>query len=298
DPAADWKKLLAGHSFTEVEKAFRLVETFALGPGFVHVSPRTTDLALQLLQKFLALCPKRDASGKVTLPAKALSDPDRVLARLDSYITAYGARAMLYETWTSNPSLFELLLRLFDRSEFLAEVAIRTPDLVDELELSGFLRRRKTAGQILADLRHGRHDADQRLWLPRYHKAELMRIGLRDILGLSDFEQNLAELSALADACLQYALEIVMRKNKLKTAPFVIIGLGKLGGGELNYGSDLDITFVADSREKSLPALQRLAAEIMELLSSPTEFGVAFVTDARLRPDGEQGLLVNTVDAS
>ncbi|TMP98197.1 MAG: bifunctional [glutamate--ammonia ligase]-adenylyl-L-tyrosine phosphorylase/[glutamate--ammonia-ligase] adenylyltransferase, partial [Verrucomicrobia bacterium] len=294
---AEWSRLLSDHSFKDPARSLRLVETFARGPGYVHVSPRTTDLAAQLLARLFALCPKKDSGGKVTLPPNALSDPDRVLARLDSYIAAYGARAMLYETWASNPSLFELLLRLFDRSEFLAEVAIRTPDLVDELELSGFLRRRKTAAQILADLRHGRHDEDQRLWLRRYHKAELMRIGLRDILGLSDFEQNLAELSALADACLQYALEVVMRKNKLKTAPFAIIGLGKLGGGELNYGSDLDITYVADSREKSLAALQRLAAEIMELLSSPTEFGVAFVTDARLRPDGEKGLLVNTVDA-
>ena len=143
--------------------------------------------------------------------------------------------------------------------------------------MSGFLRRRKTAGEILEDLRHGRGDDDQRLWLRRYHRAELMRIGLRDILGLADFEQNLAELSALADACLQYALEVVMRKNKLSAPPFVVIGLGKLGGAELNYGSDLDITFVADSRTKDLPPLQRLAAQLMELLSSPTELGIAFV---------------------
>src|SRR6185369_7524114 len=86
--------------------------------------------------------------------AQLLSDPDRVLARLDSFIAAYGSRAMLYETWTSNPSLFELLLLLFDRSEFLAEAAIATPDLVDELVLSGLLRRRKTAAEILKDLQH------------------------------------------------------------------------------------------------------------------------------------------------
>src|SRR5206468_763144 len=252
------------------------------GPGYVHVSPRTADLARQVLPRLFALCPTKDSSGKVTLPAKALSDPDRVLARLDSYLTAYGARAMLYETWTSNPSLFELVLLLFDRSEFLAEVAIRTPDLVDELELSGRLRRRKTAEELLNDLRQGRDDEDQRLWLRRYHQAELMRLGLRDILGLADFEQNFAELSALADACLQYALEVILRKNKFQSAPFAIIGLGKLGGAELNYGSDLDIIFVADARTKQLPALQRLAAEIMELLSSASERGVAFVTDARL----------------
>src|SRR5206468_5741232 len=141
------------------------------------------------------------------------------------------------------------------RSEFLAETAIRTPDLVDELELSGRLRRRKSAEEILKDLRHGLNDQDQKLWLRRYHEAELMRVGLRDILGLADFEQNLVELSALADACLQYALEVALRKHKFKSPPFVIVGLGKLGGAELNYGSDLDIIFVAVSKTKNLSAL-------------------------------------------
>ncbi|HEY0549573.1 MAG TPA: hypothetical protein VGF13_08225, partial [Verrucomicrobiae bacterium] len=130
------------------------------------------------------------------------------------------------------------------------------------------------------------------------HQSELMRIGLRDILGLADYEQNFEELSALAEACLQYALEVVMRKHKIKAPPFAIIAWGKLGGAELNYGSDLDITFVAPDRVRDLSKLQKLAAELMELLSSPTELGVAFETDARLRPDGEKGLLVNTIEAS
>jgi glutamate-ammonia-ligase adenylyltransferase len=124
-----------------------------------------------------------------------------------------------------------------------------------------------------------------------------MRIGLRDILGLADFEQNLVELSALADACLQYALEVALRRRRLKTAPLAIIGLGKLGGAELNYGSDLDIVFVARDGVRNLPALQRVAVEVKDLLGSRTELGVAFAVDVRLRPDGEKGLLVNTLGA-
>ncbi len=307
---SEWKKILADHAFKDVDTSFRLLETFAHGPGYVHVSPRTVELALQLIPKLLALCPKqqpqienqksvvRIGDSALRTPHSAfLSDPDRVLARLDTFVTAYGARAVLYEIWAGNPSLFTLLLLLFDRSEFLAEAAIRTPDLVDELEQSGRLRRRKTAAEILADLRHGHDDEDQRLWLRRYHQAELMRIGLRDILGLADFEQNLTELSALADACLQYALEVALRKYKWKRAPFVIVGLGKLGGAELNYGSDLDIIFVAGSKIKNLPGAQKLAVEVLDLLSSHTGMGAAFATDARLRPDGEKGLLVNTLPA-
>jgi [glutamine synthetase] adenylyltransferase / [glutamine synthetase]-adenylyl-L-tyrosine phosphorylase len=291
----EWKKLLAAHSFRDPETAFRLLKEFAEGPGYVHISPRTTELARQLIVKFLALCPGHSAFR--TPHSAILSDPDRVVTRLDSYLEAYGSHAALLEMWHSNPQAFELMLLLFDRSEFLAEAAIRTPDLIDDFVAGGRLRQRKMAPEILKDLRHGHADADQFLWLRRYHEAELMRLGLRDILGLADFEQNLAELSALADACLQYALEAVMRQHKIKTPPFVIIGLGKLGGCEIDYGSDLDLLFVTDAPAKELPKLQRLAVGVMELLSRRTEQGIVFHTDARLRPDGEKGLLVNTLAA-
>jgi len=204
---------------------------------------------------------------------------------------------MLYETWISTPSLFTLLILLFDRSEFLAETAIRTPDLVETLVLGGQLRRQKDRGQILDELRHGAEEGNQLAWIRRYHEAEFMRLGLRDILGLTDLEENLRELSGLADACLEYALQAAMREQGLKTPPFAIIGFGKLGGSELTYGSDLDVTFVARARIKSLPALQKIATRVLELLSSQTEYGVAFTTDARLRPDGNKGLLVNTLQA-
>lgn len=318
DDLERWKNILAVHSFRDPAHVTKLFKEFALGPGFGHVSQRTTELAMQLIPRILSLCSSRrevahssslrttkSKSARATRtdgagdkePKTTLSDPDRVVARLDSFVSAYGARATLYEMWSSNPSLFELMLLLFDRSEFLAEVAIRIPDLVDDLVLSGHLRKRKNAEVILRELEHGVADEDQRLWLRRYHRSELMRIGLRDILGLADYEQNFEELTALADACLQYALQIVMRKHKLKTPPFAVIGFGKLGGAELNYGSDLDITFVAPADTKNLPRLQSLAVELMDLLSSQTEMGVAFETDARLRPDGEKGLLVNILPA-
>lgn len=329
---SEWEALLAAHSFREPATAFRVFKEFAEGPGDVHVSPRTAELARELIPKFLALCPGRKTEGgsrtaearsqkpegrgqkaalertgsdfrpptsgvRVPTSDLRLSDPDRVLTRLASFISAYAARVPLLELWTGNPALFELMLRLFDRSEFLAEIAIRTPDLIDDVVAGERLRQRKTAGQILDELRFGREDADQFLWLRRYHETELMRLGLRDILGLADFEQNLAELSALADACLQYALEVVMRKNKIKKPPLVIIGLGKLGGCGIDYGSDLDLLFVTDAKAKDLPKLQRLAVGIMELMSHRTEQGIVFHIDARLRPDGEKGLLVNTLGA-
>jgi glutamate-ammonia-ligase adenylyltransferase len=269
------------------------------------VPARTERAGRRLLARLLEMCPRRDtlaerraAAGPDGNPrAKWLSDPDRVLARLDHFVGVYGARALLFETWMAQPTLFELLLLLFDRSEFLAATALRTPDLLDDLEQSGRLRESKTAARTLAELRQGAADADQRLWIRRYHEAEFMRVGLRDILGLADPEQHRRELTALAEACLQYALEVALRRHRLKTCPLAVIGLGKLGGGELTYGSDLDVVFVADDRVRNLPGLQRVAVTVLDLISSPTERGVAFRLDARLRPDGEKGLLVNSLRA-
>lgn len=319
-----WKTFLVEHQFRDVDKALRTLQEFVEGPGYVHVSPRTADLARKLLQRLFMLCPQSQPCGETLTsrglaPAAArpdaspagavaanlallperqvLSDPDRVVTRLDSFISAYGARATLFEIWNSNPSLFDLLVLLFDRSEFLAEVAIRTPDLIDEQVASGRIRRRRTAAETLADLRHGLNDEDQHAWLRRYHQAEQMRVGLRDILGLADPEQYLTELSALADACLQYALESVMRRQGLKIAPFAILGLGKLGGAEIDYGSDLDVLFVTDARPRELPRFQKVAVDLMDLVSRRTEHGVVFQMDARLRPDGDKGLLVNSLAA-
>jgi glutamate-ammonia-ligase adenylyltransferase len=304
-----WEQLLAAHSFREPETAFCLFKEFAEGPGDVHVSPRTAELARELILKFLALCPEKESTAQSPQSRASrqsaignrrleiLSDPDRVLTRLASFISAYAARVPLLELWNANPPLFELMLLLFDRSEFLAEMAIRTPDLIDDVVAGGRLRQRKTAEQILKELRRGSGNADQFLWLRRYHETELMRLGLRDILGLADFEQNLVELSALADACLQYALEVVLRKHRIKNPPLAVIGLGKLGGREIDYGSDLDILFVTEAKAKELSKLQRLAVEVMELMSRRTEQGIVFHTDTRLRPDGEKGLLVNTIGA-
>ncbi|MCU0771202.1 MAG: bifunctional [glutamate--ammonia ligase]-adenylyl-L-tyrosine phosphorylase/[glutamate--ammonia-ligase] adenylyltransferase [Verrucomicrobia bacterium] len=293
-----WKQLLAEHLFRDPVKAVRVLREFVEGPGYVHTSPRTISLARQLVPKLFAYCRRQDErweGDRITRPV--LSDPDRVLVRLDSFIATYGARATLFELWARYPLVFEALMLLFDRSEFLAELAIRTPDIVDDLVVSGRLRQKRSAPDVLRDLQHGIRDADQHGWIRTYQQAELMRLGCRDILEIVGPQQALEGLSDLADACLQYALAVVMRRHRLKEPPFALLGLGKLGGRELNYGSDLDILFVADDRTRNRPKLQKMAAELMDLLSGRTELGIAFVTDARLRPDGETGMLVNTLSA-
>ncbi|MBL9140142.1 MAG: bifunctional [glutamate--ammonia ligase]-adenylyl-L-tyrosine phosphorylase/[glutamate--ammonia-ligase] adenylyltransferase [Verrucomicrobiales bacterium] len=293
DQEHGWSEVLRQRGFRDPDKATRLCRVLVEGPGFGHVSRRTSELGRQLLQRLIDLCPGGDsAHGRLML-----SDPDRVLARLDSYISAYGTRSSLYELWTARPNVFEHIVKLFDRSEFLAELAIAQPDLVDELEAGAHIQRQKDATQTLADLRHGVKDADQHLWLRRYFQTEFMRLGLRDILGLVEPDAANLELTGLAEACVQYALEVVARRHRLREPPFAAIALGKFGGAELVYGSDLDLIFVAPDSTKNLPRLQKMAREVLDLLSSRTPQGMVFEIDTRLRPDGEKGMLVNLLRA-
>ena len=236
-----WLEILSYCGFREPETAFKLVKTFVNGPGYVHVSKRTVELGGKLLPRFLRLCPSHARLMPIGEQScfrsnlRTLSDPDRVLARLDSFIQNYGGRQGLFERWYSTPIMFDLFLLLFDRSEYLAEVAIKTPELIEEILEREQLRRLKSAREMLRDLEYGFADEDQYAWIRRYHRAELMRIVLRDLLGLSDFAQNQDEINALGEACVQYAMKVVMKKFRLKRPPFAIIGLGKFGGCELTY---------------------------------------------------------------
>lgn len=291
--AQAWIGILRQRGFRDPEKALRLFRVLVEGPGFGHVSRRTWELGRQLVGRLIDLCPPANPAPQEFV----LSDPDRVLARLDSYIAAYGTRSSLYELWTARPNVFEHIVKLFDRSEFLAELAIAHPDLVDELEAGAHLQRQKDATRTLADLRHGLEDEDQHLWIRRYFQTEFMRLGLRDILGYVEPEEANVELTALAEACVQYALEVVARRHRHREPPFAVIALGKFGGAELVYGSDLDLILVAPDTTRSLSRLQPMVREVLDLLSSRTPQGSVFEIDTRLRPDGEKGLLVNTLRA-
>jgi glutamate-ammonia-ligase adenylyltransferase len=297
----EWKSFLVRSGFKDPDTAYRLVKVFVQGPGYVHVSLRTLELGWKLLPRLFRLCPSeyrlRFSGEQQCFKAnlRTLSDPDRVLARLDSFIQNYGGRQSLFETWFSSPFTFDLLLLLFDRSEYLAEVAIKTPGLVDEIMEGEQLRRVKEAREMLRDLEYGLEDEDQHGWIRRYHRVELMRIAMRDLVGMSDFAQNQAEINSLGEACVEYALRVVMKKFRLKKPPFAIIGMGKLGGRELTYGSDLDILFVCTPHWKGENKVQRMAFMLIDLLWAKTPLGSAYKTDSRLRPDGEKGALVSTL---
>ncbi|WP_419930288.1 bifunctional [glutamine synthetase] adenylyltransferase/[glutamine synthetase]-adenylyl-L-tyrosine phosphorylase [Candidatus Poriferisocius sp.] len=125
--------------------------------------------------------------------------------------------------------------------------------------------------------------------LRRWKRRQLLRIALRDLLGEADLATVGRELSLLADACFVRALEIAD-----EGPPLAVIGMGKLGGNELNYASDVDIVFV---HEGDSAAAARRARKVLEILTAFTPEGQVYRVDIELRPEGGAGALSRTPEA-
>ena len=125
--------------------------------------------------------------------------------------------------------------------------------------------------------------------LRRWKRRQLLRIALRDLLGEADLPTVGRELSLLADACFVRALEIAD-----EGPPLAIIGMGKLGGNELNYASDVDIVF---AHEGDSAAAARRARKVLEILTAFSSEGQVYRVDIELRPEGGAGALSRTPEA-
>jgi len=125
--------------------------------------------------------------------------------------------------------------------------------------------------------------------LRRRKRRALVRIAARDLLGIADLAATGLELAALAEACLGVALEIAD-----PDVTMTVIAMGKLGGRELNYSSDVDVMFVHDGAGGEA---ERAARSLLRTMSEQTADGIVFRTDADLRPEGRNGALSRALDA-
>ena len=132
-------------------------------------------------------------------------------------------------------------------------------------------------------------DSDGARALRRWKRREYLRIAARDLLGISALPAVGRELAALAEVCLGTALGLVDPQTR-----FAIIGMGKLGGSELNYASDVDVLFVHDG---AVEEADRIARAVLATMTTPSADGIVFRTDADLRPEGRSGALSRNLDA-
>ncbi len=246
------------------------------------------------------------------------------LLNLEKVTGSLGAKTVLWELFSFNPPSLKLYVDLCAWSQFLSELLVNNPGMIDELLDSLVLNRPRSADELrreLTDLCRGASDLEP--ILHSFQDKELLRIGVRDILGKDCIRETTAELSDLAETILvelaarqagplekRFGLPYLTEGERAgRRSRFVVLALGKLGGRELNYHSDLDLMLIyeGDGRTGPPPDATRfdryestdnfhyfteLAQRMIRAASYLGPMGRLYQIDMRLRPTGKSGSLV------
>lgn len=232
-------------------------------------------------------------------------NPDAVLARLPDI---FGTRlhAALMQRLSTSPRLMRVLLRTLAVSAPLSRLLARQSGLEATL-LHGMRTKRVSLMPVARSLRAELADDDEEAALTRMRRVQgrvTLSVGLSFLAGRMGVTQTGLNLSVLADALLQRALELAHAKvadrhGHLAGGRFSVLALGSLGGRELGFFRDLDLLFVYDGEgetdgRRALSAAEwagKLGQQVMWILSAPLAEGPCYEVDPRLRPSGNQGPL-------
>jgi glutamate-ammonia-ligase adenylyltransferase len=233
-------------------------------------------------------------------------DADATLKRFLDLVETVSRRAAYLALLDEHPAVLARIAQLFDASSWAAEYLNRHPIVLDELlDAQSLLSApdwRAFAQDLRSQLAVRQGDEERQMdWLREAHHAQVFRLLAQDLSGLLTVEQLADHLSDLADAVLQVTLELCwaqLRGRHRSDPRFAVVAYGKLGGKELGYASDLDLIFLYDDPDDGAQEVYaRLAQRIGRWLTARTAAGVLFEIDLRLRPQGESGLLVSSIDA-
>ncbi|TMA60545.1 MAG: bifunctional [glutamate--ammonia ligase]-adenylyl-L-tyrosine phosphorylase/[glutamate--ammonia-ligase] adenylyltransferase, partial [Deltaproteobacteria bacterium] len=288
--------------FRELTESYRHLQLLHDGPPHSPASPKRRKI-------LYALAPV------LFREVARAADPDHALAAMASLIASIGARSSFLSLLRENPSTLRTLINLFGTSAYLSQIFLRHPELLDSLVRTDLVRVHKDRATLQAELAARLAEVEEfedRLdILRRYRTEEFLRIGINDSNGLLDVTQVSRQLTGLAEACLTGAYDTaraaLLRQLGLTTIPgrLVIVGMGKLGAGELNYNSDLDLIFIYDSANGTEPGGQisaqefftKLVQRLISVLQVQTREGYVYKIDTRLRPSGRSGSLVSSLAA-
>jgi glutamate-ammonia-ligase adenylyltransferase len=238
-----------------------------------------------------------------------LPDADGALGRLERFVRAGGAVALSTALRKPDGRAVESLLWALGGSPFLAEQVIHHPEWAEWLTRPRVLARPRRARDVAAEVRGAIERAPEaaRDALRLARRRELLHVAVRDLLRVSSVTETLSALSAVADGLVEVAMDVASREVSEPRSPvlprtsgFVVLGLGKLGGGELNFSSDIDLVYAYRPRVDGTSDLQAqaLAQHITSVLGETTHEGHVYRVDLRLRPEGRVGSLTHSLEAA
>lgn len=247
------------------------------------------------------------------------ADPDQALREWERYLEAGNSRVQMFDFLARVPHVLQLLCVLFGNSPAMAETLIRDPMVLYWIEEERVLQLPPAFKRLHVTLNESLDLAstyERKLdVLRRFHRREMLRIGARDLFHVSSVQETVQSLTCLAEIVIHAAYQLVNKKIRKKygmfcqqspkwvtsETGFVVLGMGKLGGRELNYSSDVDLIYLyapgpqkiqVTKEQISLDVFfQLLARELTRVLSMATSQGCLFRVDLRLRPEGAVGPL-------
>jgi glutamate-ammonia-ligase adenylyltransferase len=241
----------------------------------------------------------------------ATPDPDSTLNNLQRVTASLGGKAVLYELFSFTPASLKLYVDLCSTSPYLCAILVNNPGMIDELLDTLVLDQRRTPDELrveLAELLRGANDLDP--ILHSFQDKELLRVGVRDVLGKDDLRETTAAISDIATTLLNGVFDSteahLVAKHGTPHAPdgtpcaYAVVALGKLGGREIGYHSDLDLLILyeadgvthGDRPTTNFQFFTQLAQRGIRVLGEPGPLGRLYQIDMRLRPTGQGGSLV------
>jgi glutamate-ammonia-ligase adenylyltransferase len=247
-------------------------------------------------------------------------DPDFTLVNLSKVSDSLGGKGVLWELFSFNAPSLKLYVQLCASSPYLCGILTSSPGMIDELMDSLMLDKLPSFASLqslLEELCRGAEDIEP--MLHSFKKSQHLRVGVRDILGKEDIRATHAALSDTAEACLhrissreydrltlKFGVPLIAKGQRAgEPCGFTILAMGKLGGREPNYHSDLDIVFLyedvgftqsLDARRGSFSTsnqhfFSQLGQRIIKVVTHLGPYGRLYDLDPRLRPTGKSGSL-------
>src|SRR6267143_6973398 len=255
--------------FRDQKRAAKALSDLVQGAASFHIAPRTRQVFRKLRPDLLEWLAKT-------------ADPDATLNQFVRLVQGYGLRSLFFELLVANPRLLELVIKTFDASRFACELLIRRPQLLEDITRDPAFDQPRSVPENLRRLDSLGADANNLDPIRAYRQRQLLRIILREVLGLASPTTTFADLSDLAEACLHFTVRLLGSEH------LTVIALGKFGGHEISYGADLDVLFVGDDT--------RATQNLMIAMAQPTAEGNIWPLDPRLRPEGEKGPIICSVE--
>lgn len=249
--------------------------------------------------------------------------PEQTLVQLSKVSDSLGGKVVLYELFRTNPNLLRLYVDLCCYSPLLSDLLIRNPGMIDELMDSMLRTTLPPPAQLQRDLAELLRAAeDPEPILHSFKNSNTLSVGVRDLLGREAIENTTGTLSDVAEACLDAVIRreylalvekfgepMIEEAGGTRLSPFVVLAMGKFGGRELSYQSDLDVVFLYEAEGNTVPNRRsrriqtttnqhfysELAQRVIKFSSRLGPWGRFYEVDARLRPTGKSGAPVTSL---